>query len=681
MEFQNKLDLEFYNNISEPVIVVDIENKILYCNESSLGFLGIHNSNAVENLNINSIIKFSTFKNKQFIQGDFLKTNTFDTIKASIDTRIYIDIEVDLVLRNIKVGGEEGTLMLFKNIESRNLDFPKKGNKSDIENIGIVSDFEYTVVDKVDSEKFKAAKGMDLSLNFYKAIFASSTTGIVIEEENKIKYINKVAMDIIGRYDDLILGRSLFELVGVEQIQYNDEFLKKQFSIYDSSLNIIERKFLREDGSIVYCEMTPMSFVDEDKICSVFLIRDITKRVKVEEAVSRNRDNYMTLLKLLPFGVFVYTDNKFDIGNEALAKILGMENMNELSDLMYTDIVDSEYIDIFRQMYFDAYFIDKSTEFKEFKGRKKNGIAFDAEIASVGINFSYGRSVVFLVQEVTESKKTQLNKVKLEQAIKFDALKTEFISNMSHELKTPLNIILSTVQVLQRNYENKHDEQLNRYLDLTKVNSYRLLRLINNLIDVTRIDVGNLKMNFRNHNVVAIVEDITMAAVEYVESKGMTLIFDTDVEEKTIGVDRENIERIMLNLLSNAVKFSKDNGEIMVLIHDLGEKVQILVRDNGIGISEEKLDKVFDKFVQGEELFTRSHEGSGVGLSLVKSIVENHGGTVYVKSVLNYGSEFIVELPNILSKNKFTSLDIYNRENNSENNSERIKIEFSDIYK
>jgi len=126
---------------------------------------------------------------------------------------------------------------------------------------------------------------------------------------------------------------------------------------------------------------------------------------------------------------------------------------------------------------------------------------------------------------------------------------------MSHELKTPLNIILSTVQVLQYNYKDKNDEQLDRYLDLMKVNSYRLLRLINNLIDVTRIDVGNLKMNFGNYDIVAIVEDITMAAVEYVESKGMTLIFDTDIEEKIIGIDRENIERIILNRLSNAVKF------------------------------------------------------------------------------------------------------------------------------
>ncbi len=113
-------------------------------------------------------------------------------------------------------------------------------------------------------------------------------------------------------------------------------------------------------------------------------------------------------------------------------------------------------------------------------------------------------------------------------------------------------------------------------------------------------------------------------------------------------------------------------------IHDLGDKVQISVKDNGIGIPEELQEKIFDRFVQGEDLFTRSHEGSGIGLSLVKSIVENHGGKTYVKSIVNGGSEFIVELPNILSKNQFCSTNLYHAD---KYNLERIKIEFSDIYR
>lgn len=679
MEFQNKLDLEFYNNISEPTIAIDIDNKITYCNKGALEFLGFQSVDSVEDIDINAMIKFSTLKNGVFNIKDFTPNNINEKMIISIDTRIYREIEIELVIRSIKVGNDEGALMLLKNIASKNLHFKSIDNNTSINKLEEHEEFKYIVVDKYEDEEFISTKEMDLNINFYKAIFAASTTGIVIEKENKISYINKVAMDIIGEpKDNVFLGKNLFELIKLQPIEYKDEFLKKQYSKYDSSLNIVERRFIREDGSIVYCEMTPMCFVNGNDIYSLFLIKDITRRIKVEEAVIKNRDNYVELLKLLPFGMVIYSDSKFEIGNKALSNILGFDDINELSNLSYTDILGEEYEYLIKEMYFDAQFRGKATEFKEAKAKRKDGSLLDAEIASFGVNFTYGRSVVFFIQEVTERKKAQLNKVKLEQAIKYDKLKTEFISNMSHELKTPLNIILSTVQVLQYNYKDKNDEQLDRYLDLMKVNSYRLLRLINNLIDVTRIDVGNLKMNFGNYDIVAIVEDITMAAVEYVESKGMTLIFDTDVEEKIIGIDRENIERIVLNLLSNAVKFSKDDGTIMVSIHDLGDKVQISVKDNGIGIPEELQEKIFDRFVQGEDLFTRSHEGSGIGLSLVKSIVENHGGKIYVKSIVNGGSEFIVELPNILSKNQFCSTNLYHAD---KYNLERIKIEFSDIYK
>lgn len=679
MEFENKSDLEFYNNISEPIIAIDVDNKIKYCNEGALEFLGVQNLDSIESSDINTMIKFSTFRNETFNLRSFIKSSKDKRLRLSIDTRIYKDIEIELVVKSIKVENNDGALLLLKTIASKNLHFKSIDNNATTTKLEENEEFKYIVVDKYEDEDFISTQKIDLNINFYKAIFATSTTGIIIEKDNKINYINKVAIDIIGEpKDNVFLGKNIFDIVKLESVQYNDEFLKKQYSKYNSSLNIIERKFTREDGSIVYCEMTPMCFVNDDNIYSIFLIRDITRRIKVEEAVIKNRDNYVELLKLLPFGMVIYSDNKFEIGNKALVNILGLDDISDLSDLQYTNLVEEEYRDLIKEMYFDAQFRGRATEFKEAKARKLDGTLVEVEIASFGINFTYGRSVVFFIQEVTERKKAQLNKVKLEQAIKYDKLKTEFISNMSHELKTPLNIILSTVQVLQYNYKDKDDEQLDRYLDLMKVNSYRLLRLINNLIDVTRIDVGNLKMNFGNYDIVAIVEDITMAAVEYVESKGMVLIFDTDVEEKIIGIDRENIERIVLNLLSNAVKFSKDNGTIMVSIHDLGDKVQISVKDNGIGIPEELQEKIFDRFVQGEDLFTRSHEGSGIGLSLVKSIVENHGGKIYAKSVVDGGSEFIVELPNILSKNQFCSTNVYHAD---KYNLERIKIEFSDIYK
>ncbi|MEG3040990.1 MAG: PAS domain-containing sensor histidine kinase [Clostridium sp.] len=675
MEFQSEIDFDFYNNISEPIIVINIENEIIYCNESVLDFLGIHDFTNIYNTNINNAIKFITPNYDELDLWSVINEKKFAKINIQAEINQYKNMKMDLVAKHIIDYKEKYLLLLFNNIKTIKESFRSDSS----EEKKIYSDesesFKYIMMNEQSKEKNK----LNLNIELCKIIFSASPTGIIVEKENKISYFNKAANDIIGDYsNDMILDKKLFELVTVEELEYNDIFLKKQHLKYNSDLNVIERKLTRKDGSVVFCEITPMCFLENTKICSIFLIRDISKRIKVEEAVAKNRDNYVRLLKFLPFGVTIYSNNEFDIANEAQARILGFDSTDELERLTIEDIIHEDYHYIVNKMYNDAYLGKEDAQFKEIQIKKKDRGWIDVEVGVTGIEFEYGRSVVFIIRELTESKKAELNKIHLEQAIKYDRLKTEFISNMSHELKTPLNIILSTVQLLQHTYKENEDCQLKNYLELMKSNSYRLLRLINNLLDVTRIDVGNLKMNFGNYDIVAIVENMTMDAVEYVKSKGMSLTFDTNVEEKIIGIDKENIERVILNLLSNAVKFSKEKGVILVEVCDLGDKVQIAVKDNGIGIAEDMQDKIFDRFVQSESLFTRSHEGSGIGLSLVKSIVENHGGEIYVNSIIDVGSEFIFELPNVRSKNEFTSSKIYNV---TKDNIERIKIEFADIYK
>jgi len=227
MEFKNKEDLEFYNNISEPIIVIDSNNEIKYCNEGALEFLGVQSIDSIEELDINTMIKFSTLKSGVFDVKDFIKNDRSERIRASIDTRIYKEIEIELVFRSIKVGNSEGTLMLLKNIVSNNLHFKSEVINKDNSKLEEHEEFKYIVVDKDEDEAFISTKEIDLNINFYKAIFANSTTGIVIEKENRISYINKVAMDIIGDpKSDTFLGKSIFEIIKLDSIQYNDEFLK-----------------------------------------------------------------------------------------------------------------------------------------------------------------------------------------------------------------------------------------------------------------------------------------------------------------------------------------------------------------------------------------------------------------------------------------------------------------------
>jgi signal transduction histidine kinase len=270
----------------------------------------------------------------------------------------------------------------------------------------------------------------------------------------------------------------------------------------------------------------------------------------------------------------------------------------------------------------------------------------------------------------------------LEETVKYDKLKTEFIANMSHELRTPLNIIFSTAQlfnILISKGENLNSNKIGNYTNSIKQNCYRLLRLVNNLIDMTKIDSGFMNLELKNGDIVQVAEEITQSTAEYVQYMSRTIIFDTDVEEKTMAFDAEKLERILLNLISNATKFTNPGDKINVTLYDKDNHIIISVKDTGRGIPEEKLSQLFQRFKQIDPLLNRSHEGSGIGLSIVKALVEMHGGTIEVKSKYEEGTEFIIYLP---AKVIAESDDMKVKSDcTNQLNVENINIEFSDIYR
>ena len=205
----------------------------------------------------------------------------------------------------------------------------------------------------------------------------------------------------------------------------------------------------------------------------------------------------------------------------------------------------------------------------------------------------------------------------------------------------------------------------------------RLLKLVNNLIDSTRIDSGCLDYNPQNKDIVAFVENICESVVEFSHSQNIDLIFDTDQEEKIISFDSDKMERIVLNLLSNAIKYNKENGRIDVEIKCNEDYIDINVRDTGVGIPSDKIGDVFEKFKQVDNRLTKISEGSGIGLSIVKSLVALHNGMVDVSSNVGVGTEFKVKIPNKLQRFEGNN---YLIRNESINMNKKIQIEFSDIY-
>ncbi|WDC85602.1 PAS domain-containing sensor histidine kinase [Caloramator sp. mosi_1] len=238
--------------------------------------------------------------------------------------------------------------------------------------------------------------------------------------------------------------------------------------------------------------------------------------------------------------------------------------------------------------------------------------------------------VFIYAKDITDSKKLEESKRKIKELEEYENIRSEFFANISHEFRTPLNIILGSIQLLELYLKNNKiiddNDTLYKYNKSIKQNCFRLLRLVNNLIDITKVNAGYMQLNLCECNIVSLIEDIVQSVADYIKSKNIEITFDTDIEEKFIKCDKDKIERIILNLLSNAIKFTPERGKIVVTINDLDEYTCISVKDNGIGIPKDKQDIIFERFSQVNKSLSREREGSGLGLNIVKSFVEMHGG-------------------------------------------------------
>lgn len=225
-----------------------------------------------------------------------------------------------------------------------------------------------------------------------------------------------------------------------------------------------------------------------------------------------------------------------------------------------------------------------------------------------------------------------------------------FFSFISHEIKNPLNMILATMQLMERKVDqNIYPEDILKHLDLIKRNSFRIMKIVNDLSSQTKIELGYKDFNPTNQDIVYFVEDICESVRDFVDINDTNIVFDTDAEEIIVGFDCEKIEKVVINLISNSLKFRKKEGAVILvsLTHD-NDFIYIKVKDNGIGISKENMDRIFKIYERVNDDRSIIKEGTGIGLSLVRDFAKLHHGSISVKSEVGLGSEFIVKIANTL---------------------------------
>lgn len=489
----------------------------------------------------------------------------------------------------------------------------------------------------------------------YENFLESISEGIIILKGNNILYSNRACNNIL-----------------------QDQLYTIDFSI-NKEKNVREEKYII-DGKEVYIEMLYYTY-NKDKTSIV--IRDITDRKIAEERLKMRKESYSLLIDTLPDGICLLNENLQTIYlNKPMLKMININKNSGFNNYNIREIInftqDEEVI--FMKKMKSVIQNNKSMLFLNKQILSKTLGNIDVEINALPFYIDgNSRYVMLIIKDLTDKRIGELVEKELSEKLEIDKIKTEFFTNMSHELKTPLNVIFSSNQLLESVYKsgkvNDYNENINNHIELVKKNSYRLQRLINNIIDLTKLESGFYKLNLSKTNIVNLVEDLFMKIERFAQIKGINLVFDTESEEINIIIDESEIERVMLNLLSNCIKFTPENETISINIYEYDSYIAISIRNSGVGIPKNKLKIIFDEFSQVDKTLSRNTEGSGIGLSIVKKIIELHNGSITVDSEENEFTEFTI----ILNKNVFTDKEI--EDNKAIHNiDEKINIEFSDIY-
>ncbi|HCG3019115.1 TPA: HAMP domain-containing histidine kinase [Clostridium perfringens] len=301
--------------------------------------------------------------------------------------------------------------------------------------------------------------------------------------------------------------------------------------------------------------------------------------------------------------------NKRDIINKNLFKILNIKNKEEF---LITKKCEASFVDCGIEVFFELDILLNSNDY-----------------------------LIISMKNVTELKYSEKIKDDLRKRALEEQIKSDFLSSISHDLKTPINVIYSSVQVQEKFYSNQHIEKVDYYNQVNKENCMTLMRLANNLIDSSRINYDYLKPNLKTYNIVTLIEDSIGMLAEYIKEKNLTYVFDTNEEEVYVKCDQEFVQRIILNLISNSIKHTREGG-IGVEIKAKKNKVLISFTDTGEGMDKEFLERAFLRYSKGNKKGVKN-KSTGIGLYIVKNLVELQNGTIKINSIKDTGTNIRLE--------------------------------------
>ncbi len=509
-----------------------------------------------------------------------------------------------------------------------NYKYKNSANESLEENIQLENNCSFD-----ESFKFKKFNG-----ELYKKLVENSLEGILILDlKGKILFVNPAVMNIFGfNTNQDIIGKNFLNLIHPD---YHNQLIKDQKLLFIGKERILNTyKGISTSGEKIWIEGLgcKINFLNENALA--IFIRDITHRQKTWYELVKLVDKYKALADMSTDGIIIIDNlGRITYSNTSFEKLCG-KNKEQLNGTPFRNFLSKDSIYQYQEI-----FIGARKTGKKIKDIELEFLNISNEIIPIELSLSPLKNInnefsgiACTIHDITVHKKieTELKKSR--------KLKTEFMNIAAHELKSPITPIKGYLDLIIS--DNKANTNTKKWGKISLRNTERLLDLINDILDVSRLDSDTMSFTMEKTNPMIFLNEAIEDIEPLFKKKKLELIKKIPNNLPNILADKYRLEQVIKNIVGNAVKFT-DKGKISIKVKEIDKKFQIIIEDTGIGISNHELDKIFTKFYQAYTGNDRKCEGTGLGLFISKEIIKRHNGKIWAESKIEIGSKFFIEIP------------------------------------